>query len=88
MALTRGKTTNDFKMAQAVAYVPHHVAKGLKIYEIEGLIMQKHPEIELGLVRGKNLHFVFVCFFPAVLLYKFGDITAQPCSPDDLYYGG
>ena len=87
MIPSRGATTTDFYLGQPVVYIPSHAVDHLKKHEIEQLVIQRKKVCEIGVVKSKNPDYVFVAFYPEVMLYGVNNCTAKACYPRDLFYG-
>lgn len=87
MPVKKAKHPNDVTIGQPVTYVPSHLTDKKNLVEIENIIFSGAPGVEYGIVKAKNVSFIFVAFFPAIAIYDLKNVTAQSCRPDDIYFG-
>ena len=78
-----GETTKEFKPGQAVVHIPDHVKE--ESLPHPGFRELNHEKSAFGVVKSVNDKFVFVQFFPGLVLAG-KTVTAQACNPERLYY--
>lgn len=65
----------DFMPGDHVAYIPDHADSDIR-----------HKDVQFGIVSSVGPKFVFVRFFPQIILLGFRETTGQACKPEQLAY--